>query len=207
MGGDNSETNFVLLTGKEHYEAHSLLAKIYPDHYGIQFAWWNMCITRDSKGREYLVSPEEYEEARISFSKAQSKKKITYFSLRENREKHSKSLIKYFELSESKNRLKEILNTPEVKQKMSNKRKEYFNNPENSKRFKEIQNSAKTIEKRKKAARKAPIWHEPMYSELYCLWLDSDKPKYGKFSTIAIRNGYPKIDYKGLVEYDFFKKT
>ena len=35
MGGDNSEINLVELTAEEHYVAHQLLVRIYPQEYGL----------------------------------------------------------------------------------------------------------------------------------------------------------------------------
>ncbi|WJJ59169.1 intron-associated endonuclease [Klebsiella phage vB_KpnM_VPA32] len=38
-------------------------------------------------------------------------------------------------------------------------------------------------------------------TELYSLWLSNNKPKRGKFGTIAKNNGFPAVDYAGMVEY------
>ncbi|AUS02907.1 HNH nuclease [Vibrio phage 2.275.O._10N.286.54.E11] len=35
MGGDNSKSNLVALTGREHFVAHQLLIKIYPEQHGL----------------------------------------------------------------------------------------------------------------------------------------------------------------------------
>lgn len=45
--------------------------------------------------------------------------------------------------------------------------------------------------------RKGPHW--PKYDELYDLWLNSGQFKSSKFKSIAISNGYPDVDYKGMV--------
>jgi hypothetical protein len=42
MGGDNREENLVWLTAEEHYVAHQLLAKIYPDNLGLIYACFKM---------------------------------------------------------------------------------------------------------------------------------------------------------------------
>lgn len=38
MGGDDSQSNIAILTGREHYVAHQLLIKIYPNHDGLNLA-------------------------------------------------------------------------------------------------------------------------------------------------------------------------
>ena len=38
MGGNDSKENLVRLTAEEHYVAHQLLVKMYPDHHGIVLA-------------------------------------------------------------------------------------------------------------------------------------------------------------------------
>ena len=43
MGGLNIPTNLVLLTAREHFIAHILLVKIYPDHHGLIYAVNKMC--------------------------------------------------------------------------------------------------------------------------------------------------------------------
>jgi hypothetical protein len=48
MGGDNSKTNLVLLTPEEHYLAHLLLVRIYPNHSGLTSAAINL--TRKKNG-------------------------------------------------------------------------------------------------------------------------------------------------------------
>lgn len=207
VGGPDTQDNLVELYADEHYLAHMYLAKANPNHYGLNFAWLNMSSTSNSKQRSYFVDAENYKLAKESFSKLQSINKILFFSKNENRAAHSKALIKYFEKEGSKERLKEILNSPKVKAKMSEKRVKYFENPENRQKFKAIQNSKETIERKKASLRKAPIWCEPMYSQLYKLWVDNNKPKCGRFSKIAIKNGFPNVDYRGLIDYDFSKKT
>ena len=49
FGGTNNKINIVHLTAREHYLAHQLLVKIYPDEYALVFAA-NM-MTKGPKGR------------------------------------------------------------------------------------------------------------------------------------------------------------
>lgn len=46
IGGTDDESNLVRLTPEEHYVAHQLLAKIYPNHYGLTYAAVMMCANR-----------------------------------------------------------------------------------------------------------------------------------------------------------------
>jgi hypothetical protein len=43
MGGNNSKDNLVYLTAEEHYVAHQLLVKIYPDNHKLIYAANMMC--------------------------------------------------------------------------------------------------------------------------------------------------------------------
>ena len=44
-GNPNAKENLVDLTPEEHYTAHQLLAKIYPNHSGLQFAMRMLCVS------------------------------------------------------------------------------------------------------------------------------------------------------------------
>lgn len=47
LGGSNSKNNIVRLSAREHYVAHQLLAKIYPQHPGLISACIIMCTDKD----------------------------------------------------------------------------------------------------------------------------------------------------------------
>jgi hypothetical protein len=51
MGGTNEKTNLVELTPEEHYIAHQLLVKIYPNHDGLVYAARKMTITSKNTKR------------------------------------------------------------------------------------------------------------------------------------------------------------
>lgn len=65
LGGDNSLKNLVLLTAKEHFIAHRLLALAFPNEKGLSAAYWRMC---NSKYKSKIYS-KTYEEARLLHSK------------------------------------------------------------------------------------------------------------------------------------------
>jgi hypothetical protein len=119
MGGDDSLENKIKLTGKEHFFAHLLLIKIYPQEKGLKYTIWKMC-NNFAKERGFKITLRTYEEARINFS-IERKKYFKNLSQEERKftEKHkdkiriSKVGFKYSEkskqkMSDNKNR-KEII--------------------------------------------------------------------------------------------------
>ena len=76
MDGTDAEDNLIDLFAKEHFIAHKLLAQEHPENDKLIYAWWMMStIKRD--GRAYKLTPEEYEEAKIAFSKIHSERVIS----------------------------------------------------------------------------------------------------------------------------------
>lgn len=67
MGGSNDEYNLIDLFAREHFEAHRLLALENPDNEKLIYAWHMMSTMGNLRGCK--ISPEEYEEARIEYSK------------------------------------------------------------------------------------------------------------------------------------------
>ena len=67
MGGDNSEDNLVYLTAEEHYVAHQLLVKIYPNEKGLIFAANLLCT--DSHGNRVSNKQYGWLKARMSAAK------------------------------------------------------------------------------------------------------------------------------------------
>lgn len=47
MGGDESQENYIALTAREHFLAHYLLAKIYPDNYKLGVAFCMFCMNKN----------------------------------------------------------------------------------------------------------------------------------------------------------------
>lgn len=71
LGGKNEEQNLIDLYAKEHFIAHKLLAKENPHNSKLQFAWWCMVTAKNNYEKDrYITTPEEYEEAKIAYSKA-----------------------------------------------------------------------------------------------------------------------------------------
>lgn len=68
MGGDNSKTNLVDLTAEEHFVAHQLLVKIYPDESKLVYA--------ASWMRSRVANNKQYGWIRRKFTAAQSQAKL-----------------------------------------------------------------------------------------------------------------------------------
>ena len=108
LGGTNNKDNLIDLFPKEHYIAHKLLAKEHPDNEKLTYAWWMMshCAADTNKGR-YELTPEEYEEARIAFSKMRSENSIGknnhFFGKHHSEETRKKMSENHADVSGSKN--------------------------------------------------------------------------------------------------------
>lgn len=71
FGGRKTKDNLTLLTLKEHYIAHLLLAAMYPDSPAMQRALWNMCnATPDNKAgyERYKPSSRIYDRIRTEYT-------------------------------------------------------------------------------------------------------------------------------------------
>ena len=73
MGGTNDKDNLIDLYAREHFEAHRLLALENPDNDDLEYAWWMMCNAKNKKQKRYIVTAEEYEEAKRRIAKTLSK--------------------------------------------------------------------------------------------------------------------------------------
>lgn len=60
----DDENNHINLTYREHFIAHKILAEENPDNYKLFYAYWRMC-----NGKVKIATPDEYEIARVEFSK------------------------------------------------------------------------------------------------------------------------------------------
>lgn len=75
MGGTDEVNNLIDLFAREHYIAHQLLAKENPDNDKLTYAWWAMSHWINETTQErYKITSEEYEEAKLAYSKFMSKR-------------------------------------------------------------------------------------------------------------------------------------
>ena len=70
IGGRNDEENLIDLYAKEHFIAHKLLATENPNNNSLVYAYGCMAWAINDNQERYEVTPEEYEEARMAFSKS-----------------------------------------------------------------------------------------------------------------------------------------
>jgi len=68
LGGDDSPTNLVALTAREHFLAHWLLAKMHPDNDSLTYAWNMMCVGRTQSSHLYKYAREEVSRRRTGKS-------------------------------------------------------------------------------------------------------------------------------------------
>ena len=71
MKGNDNPENLVKLTAREHFIAHRLLTKIYPEVHKLKYAVWRMC-NGNTSSKNYGSTSRVYEFARIERSKALS---------------------------------------------------------------------------------------------------------------------------------------
>lgn len=83
-GGTNDEENLIDLFPKEHFIAHKLLVDENPNNSGLIYAFGCMAWAKNESQERYEVSPEEYEEIKIKFSKIMSENAKIRFSKPEN---------------------------------------------------------------------------------------------------------------------------
>lgn len=84
MGGTDDEDNLIDLFAREHFELHRLLALENPDNNKLVYAWWMLA---HIDGRE--ITAEEYEEAKVAFSKTQRGKIMSEASRQKMRDNHA----------------------------------------------------------------------------------------------------------------------
>lgn len=69
LGGTNKKHNLVLLTAKEHFLAHRILYKMYPNDRNIAFSFWGMCNQMAKNQSRHIPDAASYEEAKLAFLK------------------------------------------------------------------------------------------------------------------------------------------
>jgi len=133
MKGTDEPENMVYLIAREHFLAHYLLYKMYPEHDSLVYA-----LNWMSNQKHYNQSSRMYENIRKIHSKVQSNMMIEYFKDPKNRKKQAEKKIKYFK--DPKNRkkqaklIKEYWANLESRKKHAEIFKKYYKDPENKKK-------------------------------------------------------------------------
>ena len=93
MGGTNDKENLIDLFAREHFDAHRLLALENPENDSLTYAWWMMAHTNNANQRDYEITAEEYEEARIVTSIKQKEAQTRRMESNEARDRIRNSLL------------------------------------------------------------------------------------------------------------------
>ncbi len=72
LNGSDDKENLVVLTAREHFIAHLLLCKMYPNHKGLRLALWMMLNVKDKKQQRYIPNSRLYEMIRLEYSESVS---------------------------------------------------------------------------------------------------------------------------------------
>ena len=84
LGGEGKKSewrnhlNIVLLTAREHFTCHWLLARIYPNNRKLAYAFWTMCALKEKRQERYTPSSRVYKEARDGVIKVLKERKGTF---------------------------------------------------------------------------------------------------------------------------------
>lgn len=84
MDGTDDKGNLIDLFAREHFIAHKLLAQENPNNNSIVYAYGCMAWRKSKNHERYELTPEEYEEAKIVFNKANSRMAKERYSIPEN---------------------------------------------------------------------------------------------------------------------------
>ncbi len=120
LNGSNEKSNLVLLTAKEHFICHKLLAEIYPCIKGLHFALHRMMFSKYHHKRDYRIGSREYERFKIKSRKVSSelhKGKIISEETKNKLRNKKVSLESRLKMSKSKKGSKQNLSKEQIKQK------------------------------------------------------------------------------------------
>ena len=73
MGGTDDKSNIIELSAREHFLAHYLLMKMYPENYKLIDAFRMMGVVNSKEGQKRYINSRLYENAKKNFAKARSK--------------------------------------------------------------------------------------------------------------------------------------
>lgn len=102
LGGVNTKENIVILTAKEHFIAHRLLVRIYPENYKLIYALWRMCLKGIYTRNRAVVSSRIYENIKIEMSTA-TKNRLKVFNCWKGKIHTKESKIKMSESAKNRN--------------------------------------------------------------------------------------------------------
>lgn len=130
--GTDDEENLIDLFAREHFEAHRLLALENPDNEKLVYAWWLMAHTKRQDQERYILTPEEYEESKIIFSKIHSEAMSgdnNPTKRNDVRQKMSKSLMGHSVSNDTKEKLRKMFTGRKLQEETVNKIRDWFKEP------------------------------------------------------------------------------
>ncbi|MEZ4051436.1 HNH endonuclease signature motif containing protein [Enterobacter rongchengensis] len=210
QGGTDDKDNLVDLTAREHFIAHWLLSKMYPNHSGLQLAFAAMTSFKGHTHQRYQCSSVVYEIARLKASKAISnmlvgnKNRVGRSHSAESKAKLSKALKGRTYSTETINKIKTTMMGRKLPQSTIDKMKatkllRYGPNKVYVKKTPEQLLESKRNGAIKLSERnKGPQWEH--YDELFNHWKDNGRLSYHKFRQYAVANGYPDTSYQTMVK-------
>ena len=133
IGGADDKENLIDLFAREHFIAHKLLALENPKNKGLVYAWWCM-VTANGKHTDdaYKLTPEEYEEIRIMYSKSVTGENNPMFGKTHSIETRRKISENHADVSGENNPNYGKPRSDETKQKLSELRKGKFTGEDSS---------------------------------------------------------------------------
>lgn len=182
LGGDNSPENLVRLTGREHFIAHRLLAKMYPENSNLHQAFASFSMRRNEKG--IVRTSHQFESLRKSHSSACSRRMKEYYSDEQNLKMMRDRTIELFADPNFKKRIKEnCWDSDIVREKIRNHTVKQWESAEfrrlisekNSKASKELWGSSEfrerfTLSRQKFFERTPEIWNRPRAIPVREIW-------------------------------------
>lgn len=194
LNGIDGKINRVLLTAREHYIAHKILVKMYPEQPGLILAVYRLI--KDSKDR--LISSRDYAKFKAAYSE--------YRRIEWSGDKHptrgKKSWNSGIKLPDKmiENIRKGSLGIrkPGTGDKLRGRKRSIETISKMASTHKGMKRSNTACKNIRQAQRTKPHWK--FEDELYSLWIKNDKIHFNKFRKIAVDNGYPDVDYQGMVK-------
>ena len=163
ISGTDDPNNLVILTLREHFIAHRLLTKIYPNHSGLIYAVFNM-----SKCYHYSkINSRTYEYLQQQYSKSASELATENWKNPKFRSKQLKSRKKTWQDPNIRAKQSKIINDPEFKKKQSLVMKKHWQQPEYqikmSKIRKELWQNSKLRQKQSETIKE--VWKNPEHQD------------------------------------------
>lgn len=127
LGGSNEKNNLVKLTPEEHFLAHQLLVKIYPEHKGLKYALYLMTISpsgRRNNNKLYGWIKRDYMNNR-SQSRGNTGKKLSPEHIAKLKLARSKQIISEETKKKISNTKTGVKMTQEAKDSMNDKRRNH----------------------------------------------------------------------------------